>query len=97
MQYMPSRLIAHAKEVRDGGGIVEIVVWALEEPLPPCTHFFKYRLFFGRPGECIVRYDNERGKGDHRHCGGEERDYVFTTLDDLLADFERDVLNWRAP
>lgn len=70
---MTAKLLAQAKEVRDDGTIVEIVVWMLDEPLPPCVHSYKYRLFFGRSGECFVRYDNERGKGDHRHVGGNER------------------------
>ena len=95
MQYMKATLIAQAKEVRDDGSIVEIVVWELAEPLPPCTHTYKYRLFFGASGECFVRYDNERGKGDHRHAGGVESSYEFTDLDTLLTDFERDVTNWR--
>ncbi|MDD5250315.1 MAG: DUF6516 family protein [Rhodocyclaceae bacterium] len=64
---MNATLIAQAKEIRDNGSIVEVVVWELAEPLPPCTHLYKYRLFFGLPGECFVRYGNERGKGDHRH------------------------------
>jgi hypothetical protein len=91
---MPTRLIAKAKEIRDDGGIVEIVVWELDEPLPPCTHRLKYRLFFGTAETCRVRYDNERGKGDHRHIGGREEGYGFSGIDVLLADFERDVLNW---
>ena len=41
-----------------------------------------------------VRYDNERGKGDHRHLGDREDDYVFTTIEQLPADFERDVNDW---
>jgi len=92
---MKAALIAQAKEVRDDGSIVEIVIWELPEPLPPCTHAYKYRLFFGRAGACFVRYDNERGKGDHRHIGDEESIYEFSTLDALLIDFERDVMNWR--
>ena len=92
---MTAALLAQVKEVRDDGSIVEIVVWVLDEPLPPCAHSYKYRLFFGRTGECFVRYDNERGKGDHRHVGGAESDYDFTTLEALLADFERDVTDWR--
>jgi len=95
MQYVKATLIAQAKEVRDDGSIIEIVVWELAEPLAPCTHPYKYRLFFGRPGEYFVRYDNERGKGDHRHVGSEEMVYDFSTLDALLIDFERDVMNWR--
>jgi hypothetical protein len=41
-----------------------------------------------------VRYDNERGKGDHRHFGEEESGYVFTSVDQLLDDFERDIAKW---
>jgi len=92
---MDATLIASAKEVRDDGSIVDIVVWELSKPLLPCVHRYKYRLFYGRPGECFVRYDNERGKGDHRHIGKVESRYEFTSLDALLADFEHDVRNWR--
>jgi hypothetical protein len=42
-------------------------------------------------GTCIVRYDNERGKGDHRHVGPVEETYRFTTLRKLVEDFEADV------
>lgn len=94
MQYMNARLIAKAKEVRDDGSIVEVVIWELPEPLPPSTHGYKYRLYYGAAGVCRVRYDNERGKGDHRHHGFREENYVFTTLEQLLADFELDVSEW---
>ena len=67
MQYVKATLLAKSKEVRDDGTIVEIVVWELPKPVPPCVHHFKYRLFYGLPGQERVRYDNERGKGDHRH------------------------------
>jgi hypothetical protein len=40
-----------------------------------------------------MRYDNERGKGDHRHLGDLEESIEFTTLEALfdafLADMER--------
>ncbi|MGB4599718.1 MAG: DUF6516 family protein [Trichlorobacter sp.] len=42
-------------------------------------------------GTCIIRYDNERGKGDHRHVGQQEETYRFTTLRKLVEDFEADV------
>lgn len=92
---MKALLIAQIKEVHDDGSIVEIVVWELPASVPPCTHRYKYRLYFGRGGECFVRYDNERGKGDHKHIGKSEISYSFTTLDALLDDFEADVKNWR--
>ena len=84
-----------AKEVRDDGSIIEIVAWELSEPLSPSTHRYKYRLYYGAEGDSRVRYDNERGKGDHRHIGEGEEDYAFTTIGQLLDDFERDIANWR--
>lgn len=45
-------------------------------------------------GDCLVRYDNERDKGDHRHLGGKEEAYSFTTLNNLRIDFEREVRQW---
>jgi hypothetical protein len=94
MQYMKAVLLARAKEIRDDGSIVEILVWELPEPLPSSTHRYKYRLFYGAPGKSRVRYDNERGKGDHRHVGEAESRYSFTTVEQLLEDFERDVATW---
>ena len=86
--------LARTKEVRDDGTIVEVVIWELPEPLQPSEHLFKYRLFYGTPLLQRVRYDNERGKGDHRHIAGRELTYVFVSVDQLLDDFERDVQNW---
>lgn len=91
---MPAKPLAHAKELRDDGSLVEIVIWELDEPLHPCAHRFKYRLYFGAQGHCRVRYDNERGKGDHRHLGKRELAYAFVSLEVLLADFRRDVEDW---
>ena len=39
----------------------------------------------------MLRYDDEAGKGDHRHLIGTEARYRFATLDKLFADFERDI------
>jgi hypothetical protein len=97
MQYMKATPLARAKEVRNDGSIVELVIWELPEPVAPCTHRFKYRLFYGTPEQERVRYDNERGKGDHRHVSGQEEPYVFVSVDQLLDDFERDIEDWSAP
>jgi hypothetical protein len=43
----------------------------------------------------VPRYDDEAGKGDHRHPGAEEMPYGFTTPARLLADFWSDVDRWR--
>jgi hypothetical protein len=86
--------VAALKEVRDDGSVVEIVVWQVPEPVYPSAHSYKYRLYFGKDGVCRVRYDNERGKGDHKHVGETEEDYAFESVEKLLADFRRDVENW---
>ena len=44
-----------------------------------------------RAGKRVVGYDNERGKGDHKHTGAPETTYRFVDVDTLLADFLRDV------
>lgn len=75
----------------DAGAISEMVLWHLPEPVPGSSHGFKYRLFYGYPDRRTVCYDNERGKGDHRHLLGVEEPYRFETLDKLVADFEADV------
>lgn len=69
----------------------EIVVRQLPKPLPGSTHLYKYRLAFVVDGTCLLRYDNEAGKGDHRHARGRESGYRFTSLDRLFADFEREA------
>jgi hypothetical protein len=74
---------------------VEMVVWRVSSPVPKSPHSYKYRLAFVVKGRCVLRYDNERGKGDHRHVGGKEMPYVFTTPQALLDDFWADVDNWR--
>ena len=88
-------LVLHEKIVRDDGAIVELVMWQLPSATPDRLHALKYRLYFGRGGKCLVRYDNETGKGDHKHVGNEEIPYFFTTLKALLDDFWHDVDHWR--
>jgi len=64
MSSMSTQLLAQAKEVRGDGSILEIAIWQLPQPLPPCRRTYKYRLYYGADGVTRVRYDNERGKGD---------------------------------
>ena len=72
----------------------ELVLWRLPKPLEGSLHGFKYRLAYIVRGECVLRYDNEVGKGDHRHFGGKESAYVFTTPEQLIADFQNDIARW---
>ncbi|MEI6205766.1 MAG: DUF6516 family protein [Desulfuromonadales bacterium] len=88
---MKARLLQKSKEELTGGIIVETAVWELAEPTPDRPHNLKYRLYCGRNDECIVRYDNETGKGDHRHYGTREEAYCYTTFTKLAEDFLADV------
>jgi Family of unknown function (DUF6516) len=47
-------------------------------------------------GVCVMRYDNEPGKGDHKHLDGREVPYRFKGLDALQVDFWNDVETWRS-
>ena len=69
----------------------EIAVWRVPEPVPPSGHPFKYRLAYVVGGECVLRYDNERGKGDHKHLRDAEIAYHFVDVPTLLADFMKDL------
>jgi Family of unknown function (DUF6516) len=85
-----AQLILKTKTTHQGG-VVEIVVWLVPQPVPPSEHPFKYRLVFIRESKRVVGYDNERGKGDHKHLGTLEVRYKFVDIETLMADFLRDV------
>lgn len=72
----------------------ELVLWRLPRPAPGSVHDFKYRLAYVVRGRCVVRYDNEAGKGDHRHFNSRERPYTLQTTEKLLADFQADIARW---
>ncbi|MHB9118447.1 MAG: toxin-antitoxin system TumE family protein [Burkholderiales bacterium] len=76
---------------------MEIVVWRVPKPVPPSEHPFKYRLAYIVAGKRVVGYDNERGKGDHKHLAGREEPYHFNSPDQLVADFWRDVMKGAVP
>ncbi|SBT04450.1 conserved hypothetical protein [Candidatus Accumulibacter aalborgensis] len=94
MQYMGAKLIQRSKDYRPDGVVVEVVFWEVEPSVPGSVHVYKYRLYAGRNGETLVRYDNETRKGDHKHIGADEREVPFTfvqmakTLQDFLAAVE---------
>jgi hypothetical protein len=75
----------------DDGAIIQIKVWRLPVTTRVRPHGLKYSLFYGRPGERIVGYDNEIGKGDHRHYRDREEPYRFINYETLIRDFMNDV------
>ena len=69
----------------------ELVIWQLPEPLAGSVHRYKYRPAYVVAGECVIRYDNEAGKGDHRYLEVKEVDYQFKSPRQLMADFFNDI------
>ncbi len=93
---MTARLVYRAKELYPDGCVLEIVIWRLPRLSAERSHALKYRMHYGRAdGSCIVRYDNEAGKGDHRHIGQREEPYGFKDIETLLDDFFNDVAKAR--
>jgi hypothetical protein len=79
----------------DDRAFMEMVIWRVPKPVLGSSHPFKYRLAFVVDDICVIRFDNESGKGDHKHIGEMEEPYVFKDTETLLADFRAAVLGWR--
>lgn len=89
-------LAFHDKQVLADGAILEMKIWRVPKPVTGSRHALKYSLFYGFPGQRLVGYDNEPGKGDHRHLEGDETPYQFTTVEKLIEDFLTDVRRARS-
>ena len=94
MSNMKATLLLKEHHAVNEQAFAELLVWKVPEPLRGSAHLFKYSLAYIVAGECVLRYDNERGKGDHRHIGDVETSYFFSTPAQLLVDFWADVDNW---
>jgi hypothetical protein len=91
---MNARLMLNERHTLSENTFVEMVVWQLPLPLQGSNHSFKYRLALVVNGVCVLRYENETGKGDHKHIGQNEIPYEFTTPKTLLDVFWNDVETW---
>jgi hypothetical protein len=91
---MKARLLFDRRVVVSETAFAELILWALPRPSRGSAHRYKFRLAFLVNGACVLRYDNEAGKGDHVHRNDRERSYVFVDTDRLVADFFVDVRRW---
>ena len=91
-----AKLLFDVKWAYKNGDILQAVAWQLPSTSDERPHGFKYRMYYGNQmGDCLVRYDNERGKGDHKHIGTKEFPYKFLSIRQLMADFIADVRRMR--
>ena len=86
-----ARSLLNERHLLSETAFAELVVWQLPRPAPGSTHRLKYRLALVVDGHCVLRFDNETGKGDLKHLGRTEFTYEFTTAEQLLEDFWNDV------
>jgi hypothetical protein len=93
---MKAELITRFRDIAADGSGIEMVVWKVSEPVPPSTHGYKYRLVYVKSGVRVLGFDNERGKGDHKHLGGVELPYRFVDVEKLIEDFIAEVEKWKS-
>jgi len=90
-----AELLLRKRLVLSEAAFVEVAIWKLPRSVKSSGHRYKYRLALVSEGTCVLRYDNEAGKGDHKHVGTRETRYEFANVETLQADFWRDVEAWR--
>lgn len=95
MKPMKAELLLRERIILAENAFAEIRVWRAPSPVRGSLHDYKYALAYVVGGRCVLRYDNEAGKGDHRHLGATETPYRFETPERLIADFWEDVDRWR--
>ncbi len=92
---MDAELIEDDRLYFDDETFVDVTIWKVPQPVRGSVHTYKYRLAFIHKDQCILRYDNEAGKGDHKHIGDQEFPISFVDPEILRRDFYADVRRWR--
>jgi hypothetical protein len=80
---MKAKLLAHRKERNEDG---------TSRSYTP--HGLKYSVVYIVNGIRVIGYDNERGKGDHRHFASVEKPYAFINMAQLVRDFNADIIRY---
>ena len=91
---MHARLIVRDRIEFADDAVAHVTIWRVPRHLQGSRHSYKYRLAYVVNGDCVLRYDNEAGKGDHRHEGNAETPYRFIGITRLLEDFGKDIERW---
>ena len=92
---MKAKLLQRNEVFVDQDLWAEIVVWVVPTSVRGSEHEYKYRFALIDKDRCVLRYDNEAGKGDHKHLSEVEVPYVFRTLEQMQDDFWIDVEEYR--
>ncbi len=93
---MNATLLLRERLILTETAFAEIVIWQVPSSVRGSRHEFKCSLALIADGVCVLRYDNEAGKGDNKHLAEIEVPYAFVDLERLRADFWSDVESWMA-
>ncbi|EDA8242137.1 hypothetical protein A4I99_21140 [Salmonella enterica subsp. enterica serovar Reading] len=88
---MPAIELMNLRIQIDDNAFASIRILEVDPAILGSNHTYKYSLAYVVNGECVMRYDNERGKGDHKHIGEQEYPVTFTTIENLIASFQEDI------
>ncbi|NIC27743.1 toxin-antitoxin system TumE family protein [Serratia plymuthica] len=94
---MPAILIMKRRIWLDRSSLLSLVVWDVPPSVRGSNHRYKYRLAYVVQDVCVLRYDNEAGKGDHKHLGAAEVPIEFIDINQLVDDFVTEVNQLRRP
>lgn len=75
----------------DEEAFIQIKIWKVKPNVKGSLHEYKYSCAYVVNKICVLRYDNEAGKGDHKHIDGQEMPLQFADIEDLVAQFDADV------
>ncbi len=86
---MKAQILLDERVKQDESSFAELRVLSAPTAVRGSTHLLKYSLSLVVDGVCVLRFDNEAGKGDHYHLGEQQIAYRFKNLPALLNDFWR--------
>ena len=89
---MPSELVSFFRfNYPNEEAFVQVKIWKVKPNVKGSLHEYKYSCAYVVRNICVLRYDNEAGKGDHKHINDKEIPVQFTDIKDLIAQFDADV------
>jgi len=88
---MPATELLHLRIHIAENAFAMLRILLVEPPILGSSHQYKYSLAYIVNDECVLRYDNERGKGDHKHIGQQEFPVTFTTIENLIDVFQAEI------
>ncbi len=63
---MKAKLLFKRRVALTEDSFADLLIWEVPKPVLGSEHGYKYGLAFVQNGICVLRYDNEAGKGDHK-------------------------------